>query len=45
MNNELLNTRDFDEEIKMLLNNIENIRANVDLYSTIVDEQLLLAPV
>ena len=45
MNNELLNTHDFDDEIKKLLDNIENIKSNVDLYSTIVDEQLLLVAV
>ena len=40
MNNILLTTTEFDCELKNLLDNIESIRADVDLYGVIVDEQL-----
>ncbi len=45
MNNELLNLEDFDIEVKQLLDNIENMSPNIDLYSVIIDEKLLLASV
>lgn len=38
--NNILNTQDFDLEMQKLLNNIENIKADVDLYSMIVEEQV-----
>ncbi len=43
MSNELLNSQDFDLEIKRLLEDIDNISSNVDLYKIILDEQLLVA--
>lgn len=43
MSNELLNSQDLDLEIKKLLEDIDNISSNVDLYKIILDEQLLVA--
>ncbi len=42
MNNNLLETNDFDVELKKLLENIESIKADVDLYSVLVEEKLLV---
>lgn len=39
--NNILNIQDFDLELQKLLNNIENIKADVDLYSMIVEEQVV----
>ena len=43
MSKELLNSQDFDIEIKKLLDNIENMNSNIDLYKVIIDEQLTIA--
>ncbi len=40
-----INTTEFDFELKKLLENIESIKADVDLYSAIVDEQLTVSAV
>lgn len=40
MNNQ--NFMDFDMEIKNLLNNIEEMKSDIDLYSMIVDERVLV---
>ena len=40
-NEQLFN--DFDMEITKLLHNIENIKADIDLYSKIVDEKVLVS--
>ncbi len=45
MNKELLNSKDLNLELKNLINNVENIRLDIDMYSVIVDEQVLLANV
>ena len=45
MSNELLNSQDFEIEIKKLLDNIDNISSSVDIYKIIVDEQLTLTAV
>ncbi len=48
MGNELLNSQNFDIEIKKLLDNIDNIdniSSSVDIYKIIVDEQLTLTAV
>lgn len=37
------NVMDFDMEIKNLLENIEKIKADVDLYGKIVEEQVLVS--
>ena len=39
------NIKDFDIEIQKLLNNIENIKADIDLYGMLVDETLLVTTV
>lgn len=36
------NFTDFDMEIKNLLNNIEEMKSDIDLYSLIVDERVLV---
>lgn len=45
MNTDLLNSKDLNLELKNLINNVENIKLDIDLYSVIVDEQVLLANV
>lgn len=40
---ESLTTQDINIEIKKLLEDIDNISSNVDLYKIILDEQLLVA--
>lgn len=37
----ILNTQDSDLELQKLLSNIENIKADVDLYSMLVEEQIV----
>ncbi len=43
MGNKLLQTEDVNIEIKKLIDDIDNISSNIDLYKVIVDEQLLIA--
>ncbi len=43
MNDNMENFEEMDTEIKKLLDNIENVKSTVDLYGTIIDEQLLAA--
>ncbi len=45
MNTDLLNSKDLNLELKNLINNVENIKLDIDMYSVIVDEQVLLANV
>ena len=40
---ESLKTQDINIEIKKLIDDIDNISSNIDLYKVIVDEQLLVA--
>lgn len=42
---ETINAEVFDIELKNLLEKIDEIRPNVDLYSVLVDEQVLVAQV
>lgn len=42
MNNEQ-NKFDLDLEIKNLLKNVENMRNDIDLYSNLVDEKVLVS--
>ena len=39
--NNITETQDFDVELQKLLSNIENIKADVDLYSMLVEEQVV----
>ena len=43
MGNKLLQTEYVNIEIKKLIDDIDNISSNIDLYKVIVDEQLLIA--
>ncbi len=45
MNTEMIETNNIDEEIKNLLEHIEEIKSNVDIYSIFVDEQVLVESV
>lgn len=45
MNKDLLNSKDLNLELRNLINNVENIKLDIDMYSVIVDEQVLLARV
>ncbi len=40
---ESLTTQDINIEIKKLIDDIDNISSNIDLYKVIVDEKLLVA--
>lgn len=40
-----INSEDFDIELKKLLERIDEIRPDADLYSVLVDEQVLVAQV
>ncbi len=42
MNNNLSEANDFDLELKRLLENIENIKVDVDLYGVLVEEKMLI---
>lgn len=42
---ETINSEVFDIELKNLLEKIDEIKPNVDLYSVLVDEQVLVAQV
>ncbi len=41
MNENFENLDEMDLEIKKLLENIENVKSTVDIYGSLVDEQLL----
>lgn len=41
MNDELLNSKDLNLELRELLDNLESINHSADLYSIIVEEKLL----
>lgn len=43
MGNKLLQTEDINIEIKKLIDDIDNISSNIDLYKVIIDEKLLVA--
>ena len=43
MDNKLLQTEDINIEIKKLIDDIDNISSNIDLYKVIIDEKLLVA--
>lgn len=45
MYTEMIETNNIDEEIKNLLEHIEEIKSNVDIYSIFVDEQVLVESV
>lgn len=40
---ESLTTQDINIEIKKLIDDIDNISSNIDLYKVIIDEKLLVA--
>ena len=39
---EIVNSAEFDIELKNLLDKIDEIKPNTDLYSVLVDEQILV---
>lgn len=45
MNTDLLNSKDLNLELKNLIDNVDNIKFDIDMYSVIVDEQVLFANV
>ena len=45
MYTEMIGTNNIDEEIKKLLEHIEEIKSNVDIYSIFVDEHVLVESV
>ncbi len=43
MNIELLTNRENTEDLKKIIDNIDNIKSNVDIYELLVEEQVLVA--
>lgn len=42
MNTNLLESKDLNLELKNLIDNVENIKLDIDMYSLFVDEKVLL---
>ena len=45
MNETMNNFQEMDSDIKKLLSDIDNVKATIDLFGTIVDEQIVLTSV
>ena len=43
MNIELLTNRENTEDLQKIIDNIDNIKSNVDIYELLVEEQVLVA--